>query len=119
MKKIALIIVAVLAFACTEKNKEAAPPTGGEVTEDTPVAAPPQDSIVTGSVTNNAGITLKQTYNITKNTATFELNGERIEAKRDTVASGIQYSNAHYKYHEHRGDISLHKDGQLVWDNIR
>lgn len=125
MKKIALLAAAFMAFACTEKNTTSATTPKDTLATDT-IGSPTEvsstestDSIFTGSVTNNAGSTLKQSYNKTKGTAVFEVNGETIIAKQDTVASGIQYSNEHYIYKEHRGDISIYKDGKLFWDNIR
>jgi len=125
MKKILIISAALLAFACSDKNKDANQSEQKNSIADTTTtsgkinAKTTNDEVYTGSVTNNAGITLKQSYNKTKGTAVFEVNGEVIIAKQDTVASGIQYSNEHYLYKEQRGDISIYKDGVLVWDNIR
>ena len=128
MKKTLIVGAAFLAFACSEKNKEtpepkevvAADTTATENTTPIEVSTTVQnDSVITSSVTNNAGITLKQSYNKTKRTAVFEVNGETIIAKQDTVVSGIQYSNKHFVYKEHKGDIAIYKDGKLFWDNIR
>lgn len=125
MKKILILSVALLALACSEKNKDTNTTAEESVNSDSVnsidkvTATTSTDEVLNGSVTNNAGTTLKQSYNKTRHTAVFEVNGEIIMAKQDTVASGIQYSNEHYQYKEHRGDISLHKDGVLVWDNIR
>ena len=108
------------AIACNEKNKATIAPERS-ATAVLPAAAVQgaKDSIMNQSVVNNAGDTLKQSYNFTKGTAVFEFNGERITVKRDTASSFIQYSNEHYIYKEHRGDVDIHKDGKLVWDNIR
>ena len=125
MKKILIAGAAFLAFACSEKTKEAEQPVAEQIMTDTVktttdvTSTISRDEVYNGSVTNDAGITLKQSYNTTKGTAVFEVNGEVITAKQDTVASGIQYSNEHYIYKEHKGDISLYKDGKLFWDNIR
>ena len=125
MKKILILGAAFLAFACSNKNNTVDQPAHDTAVTDTTTALNKinattiNDEVYTGSVTNNAGIMLKQSYNKTKGTAVFEVNGEVIIAKQDTVASGIQYSNEHYLYKEHRGDISIYKDGVLVWDNIR
>lgn len=73
------------------------------------------DQIVKNSVTNNQGVTLTQIFNNSKGTATFVLNGETIETKQDTMASGIKYSNAHYQYTEHQGEIQITKDGKIIY----
>lgn len=125
MKKILILSAALLALTCSEKNKDTNTTVEESMNSDSAASTAKvtgttsNDEILNGSVTNNAGITLKQSYNKTRRTAVFEVNGEIIMAKQDTVASGIQYSNEHYLYKEHRGDISLYKDGVLVWDNIR
>jgi membrane-bound inhibitor of C-type lysozyme len=129
MKKILMIGATLLAFACSEKNKETSEPkevvTNDTITKTESVApsevtaTTSTDNIFISSVTNNAGITLKQSYNKTKRTAVFEVNGETIIVRQDTVASGIQYSNDHDIYKEHKGDIAIYKDGKLFWDNIR
>ena len=125
MKKILVLAGAVMAVACTEKKTETAATSKASATAGT-TAAPTEsasyeakDSIATASTTNNAGSTLQQSYNITKGTAVFEVNGQTIEAKKDSVPSGMQYSNEHFIYKQHKGDISIYKDGKLFWDNIR
>jgi len=74
------------------------------------------DEIVTNSVTNKDGTKLDMRYNNTKGTATFVLNGETIELKADTMASGVKYSNNQYVYTEHQGQIELKKDGKVVYE---
>lgn len=74
------------------------------------------DEIVTNSVTNKDGVKLDMTYNNTKGIATFVLNGETIELKADTTASGVKYSNNQYVYIEHQGEIELKKDGTVVFE---
>lgn len=125
MKKILFLALAVAAFACNQKKTTTDETSQGTIAADTSTAQAetpgnePYDSMTTSNVTNNAGSTLKQSYNSTRGTAVFEVNGQTIVAKKDSVPSGIQYSNDHYVYKEHRGDISIYKDGNLFWDNIR
>lgn len=44
------------------------------------------------------------------------LNGETCELKQDTMASGIQYSNEHYKFNEHQGLMTLEHDGKIIFE---
>lgn len=73
--------------------------------------------VVEASVTNKEGVVLEMVYHNTQRTAVFTLNGERIELKQDTMASGVKYSNSRYVYSEWHGEMSLKKDGKEVWSN--
>ena len=50
-------------------------------------------------------------------TALFVFNGETIELKGDTTASGIRYSNKHYIFTEHQGKMELLKDNKVIFTN--
>ncbi len=101
--------------SCSNAPKQETQPVEVEETVTT-VTEVPADEIVTNSVTDKKGVKLDMTYNNTKNTATFVLNGETIELKADTTASGIKYSNSQYVYTEHQGNIDLKKDGKTVFE---
>ncbi len=75
------------------------------------------DQIVKSSVTNQDGIRLDMTYNNTKRTARFVLKGENIDLKQDTTASGIKYSNIHFEFNEWHGEVTLKKDGAVIFSN--
>jgi len=108
---LSIAVLAGLIFtACNTSTR----PTN-EPTEQNTVNAG-TDEIVQNTVTNSNGTTLQMTYNNTKGTATFVLNGETIELKADTVASGIKYSNPQYIYVEHQGNIKLMKNGEVVFE---
>ena len=105
-RKLTLILLSALFFACKETPKQ-------ETSQSTQIAA--ADKVVTGSATNKDGQKLNMIFNNTKNTATFIMNGESIELKEDTIASGIKYSNKNYEYREHQGKIELKKDGKIIF----
>ncbi len=75
------------------------------------------DQIVQSSVTNQDGIRLDMTYNNTQRTARFIFKGESIDLKQDTTASGIKYSNAHFEFSEWHGEVTLKKDGEVIFTN--
>lgn len=74
-----------------------------------------KDDIVKSMVKDKAGKELGMTFNNTKGIATFTFNGEVLDLKQDTTASGIKYSNKDYEYTEHQGNIELKKDGAVVF----
>ena len=73
------------------------------------------DKTVKNAITNNKGVTLTMLFNKPKGTATVTLNGETIEMKQDTVASGIKYSNAEYEFTEWHSDITLKKNRIIIF----
>ncbi|ALM50191.1 hypothetical protein AMR72_15605 [Flavobacterium psychrophilum] len=81
MKKIMILSVALLALACSEKNKDTNTTAEKSVNSDSVnsidkvTATTSTDEVLNGSVTNNSGITLKRSYNKTRHTAVFEVNG--------------------------------------------
>ena len=106
----AIVLMTLALNACTEKAKQ-------QETATTPPVATTPDEIVASSVSNKDGQKIDMAFNNTKSTATMQLNGETIELKQDTTASGISYSNEHYKYVEHQGDIAITKDGKVIFQN--
>ena len=74
------------------------------------------DEIITGKETDKNGKVLEYSFNNTKSTATFKLNGETIEMVVDTMASGAHYKNDHYNYHEWHGKTTIEKDGKIIFE---
>lgn len=114
MKKNILTIVILTAFIFTscmdtqkQENKEI---TSKETVEKT------ADEIIAGKVTDKNGKVLEYSFNNTKSTATFKLNGETIEMVIDTMASGAHYKNDHYNYHEWHGKTTIEKDGKIIFE---
>lgn len=73
------------------------------------------DSIVRDTVINRQGVKLSMLYDNARHRATFVLHGETINLTQDTVASGIIYRNAEYKYTEHQGNITLKKGDKILF----
>ena len=71
--------------------------------------------VVTNSLTDDKGNILDMKFDNAAGTATFVFNKDTIHLKQDTMASGIQYSNEHYKFNEHQGEATLTKDGNVVF----
>ena len=113
MKRIILtlaIITGFLLFSCRENKK-----TINQATNSIEATA---DQIVKNSVTSREGVKLDMTYNNTKRTASFVYQGETIELKQDTTASGIKYSNSRYEFTEWHGEIRLKKDGKVIFSKL-
>lgn len=106
--------IAVLAGLVFTSCNNSPQPTNQPTEQNTVNAT--TDQIVQNSVTNANGTTLQMTYNNTRGTATFVLNGQTIEMRADSVASGIRYSNPEYIYTEHQGNIRLMRNGQVVFE---
>ena len=77
----------------------------------------PRKSVVTATITNSDGVSLKLKFNNAEGTCELEFNGEVIELKQQRMASGIKYSNDHFVYSEWHGEIRLYKDGKLVFSH--
>lgn len=114
MKKNILTIVTLTTFIFTsckdtpkQENKEI---TSIETIEKA------ADEIIIGKETDKNGKVLEYSFNNTKNTATFKLNGETIEMVIDTMASGAHYKNDHYNYHEWHGKTTIEKDGKIIFE---
>jgi hypothetical protein len=73
------------------------------------------DNLIQSAITDSTGSILEMSFDNEDNSAFFVFNGEIIEMKSDTVASGVKYSNAHYEYREWQGEITLKKDDQVVF----
>jgi antitoxin component YwqK of YwqJK toxin-antitoxin module len=74
------------------------------------------DEIITGKETDKTGNVLEYSFNNTKSTATFKLNGETIEMVADTMASGSHYKNDHYNYSQWHGKTTVEKDGKIIFE---
>jgi membrane-bound inhibitor of C-type lysozyme len=73
------------------------------------------DKLVQSAVIDSTGSILEMAFNPTNDSALFVFNGEIIELKADTVASGIRYSNKDYVFSEWHGEITLTKNGKVVF----
>jgi Membrane-bound lysozyme-inhibitor of c-type lysozyme len=80
-------------------------------------SAPMMEEIVRNSVTDAHGTKLYMTFDNDRATATFEFEGKTIKMTQDTMASGVRCTNKQYEFMEHQGNITLKKDGQLVFES--
>jgi membrane-bound inhibitor of C-type lysozyme len=80
-------------------------------------STPVMEEIVRNSVTDLHGTKLYMTFDNDRETATFVFEGETIRTKQDTMASGVKCTNKHYEFLEHQGNITLKKDGKLVFES--
>lgn len=71
--------------------------------------------LVTASLTDTSGRQLDLVFDNEAGTAVLTLDGETIHLTQDTMASGIRYSNEHYVYSEHQGNVTLTKDGEPIF----
>lgn len=105
------MLTALFLTSCKETPKqEYTESTSKETVEKT------ADEIITGKETDKTGNVLEYSFNNTKSTATFKLNGETIEMVGDTMASGSHYKNDHYNYHEWHGKTTIEKDGKIIFE---
>jgi membrane-bound inhibitor of C-type lysozyme len=74
------------------------------------------NQILENSFTDQTGTILNLVINNETDMATIVLGDQTIELKRDTVASGLRFSNADgYVFTEHQGEIQLKKDDNLLF----
>lgn len=117
MKKQVFIIFSVFSIfvSCTSNTSTQNQSGQGEDS----LLQPPvtHDDIVVDTIISASGQALYLKHNKTQNIITATLNGETIEMKRDTTASGVSASNEHYKYTEWHSEIKLEKDGKIIFES--
>jgi hypothetical protein len=75
------------------------------------------EEIVRNSVSDEHGTKLYMSFDNQRATATFMFGDETIKMTQDTLASGVKCSNKHYDFLEHEGNITLKKDGKVVFES--
>ncbi|MDR3134402.1 MAG: hypothetical protein LBU42_10370 [Prevotellaceae bacterium] len=113
MKKESLLIAAVAGMflvSCVGNNA-----TKKQDSEKTDKTTSLIDSLAQSAIIDSTGSILEMAFDDENNTALLVLNGEIIELKGDTVASGIKYSNLQYEFREWQGEITLKKDSVVVF----
>lgn len=115
MKKTILTVAMLSALvftSCKDATKEENIETSTtEVVEATP------DDIVTSTSTDKDGKKLDMSFNNTKGTATLNFEGETIELAQQRSGSGIWYTNETYELRGKGNDITLSKDGKVVFEH--
>lgn len=113
-KFLTIAILSALFFtACKDKPRE----ENSEVITAESVESP-ADDIVTSTSTSMDGKELKMRFNNTKGTATVDFEGETIEMEQQRAGSGIWYKNDHYELRGKGNDITLTKDGNVVFEHM-
>lgn len=100
-------------FSCKENKKQ-------EKVE-TPIETSTQSenkNLISSTVTDKNGQVLEMSFDNEKNIAFLKLNGEKIILQGQAAASGIWYKNDVYELRGKGQDISLEKDGKLIFEVI-
>ncbi|GAO42738.1 MliC family protein [Flavihumibacter petaseus] len=112
MKRILVAIgafTAILAIACQNNTTSKEPD---------PVFSPKDNNIVKSTVKDSSGTPLDMTFDNGKSTVIIELRGESAELSQERAASGIWYKNDHYELRGKGEDLTLTKDGQVIFRSI-
>lgn len=87
-----------------------------DLTKDGELVFSHKDEIVTSSLKDKDGNTLDMTFNNSTNKAKVYLNGgEQIDLEGQTPASGIWYKNDQYELRGKGEDVTLTKDGEVIF----
>lgn len=104
------MLTALFLHSCQEAQKQ-------ENTGTATTVERTNDAIVTSSSTDKDGNEMALTFNNTKGTATLDFNGETIELAAQKAASGIWYKNDRYELRGKGNDITLKKDGTVIFEH--
>lgn len=104
------ILSASVLISCNENTEQGK--TNSTNTEQTN-----SKDVVTQSLTNNEGETLKMTFKNSEGKAILDFKGENIELNQEKAASGIWYKNDQYELRGKGNDISLKKDGEVIFEH--
>lgn len=111
---IALLTVLILGSCKESTKKEDAEKTNTE----TETVENVSDAIIKTTSTNNDGGKLDLVFNNTEGTLKAYLNGgEQIDLVAEKAASGIWYKNNQYELRGKGNDITLKKDGIVVFEH--
>ena len=107
------VLTALILASCKESTKkEEAEKTNTETVENV------SDTITKTTSTNKDGEKLDLVFNNTKGTVKAYLNGgEQIDLVAEKAASGIWYKNNQYELRGKGNDITLKKDGKIIYEH--
>lgn len=116
INRVLLVMITIITISCNQRNRQET-----VVETDTAYVTIPEgiDDVVRARVIDNRGRVLNMTYYNREGRAEMELNGEMIELREDSMASGIGFRNDDYVFREWQGDITLIKNGEIVFDTRR
>ncbi|TXE07352.1 lysozyme inhibitor [Gelidibacter salicanalis] len=110
------LIVAMLATLMITSCKDNAKQNNVDATTTEPTTMA-TDSPVTISKTDNDDNTLEMTFDNSKDIATITFNGETAELAGQKPASGIWYKNDVYELRGKGNDVTLSKNGKVVFEH--
>ncbi|PID27317.1 MAG: hypothetical protein CR982_06095 [Candidatus Cloacimonadota bacterium] len=114
-KELFLILISLavlLIFSCEENRKQKS--NSLEKNETVSVS---NENIVKELFVDKNGNKLNITFNNTKGIATIYFKGEKAELKEERSASGIWYTNKNFDLSGKGNDITLKKDGNIVFEH--
>ncbi|MDT0293572.1 MliC family protein [Mesonia ostreae] len=104
------MLTATIFISCKDNQKQ-------ENLDSTNTEQTTSKDVVTQSLTNNDGETLEMSFDNSEGTATVNFKGETIDLKQERAASGIWYKNDQYELRGKGNDISLKKDGEVIFEH--
>lgn len=112
----AAMVSALFLTSCTETAKQ----ENTEVTTstDTVVTEPVSTDVIKTTSTSKDGKTLDLAVDPATGMATVNFNGETIEMKQEKAASGTWYKNDVYELRGKGNDLTLMKDGKVVFEHL-
>lgn len=113
MKKTMIIATLTVLFlsACKQNNKQENTDRTTEKVENI------SEAIIKTTSINKDGEKLELLFNNTLGTVTLDFNNETIELISQKPASGIWYKNNQYELRGKGNDITLKKDGKVIFEH--
>ncbi|WP_430973009.1 MliC family protein [Sunxiuqinia rutila] len=106
------LVAMVLMTACNQKTIKENP---GKTKTET--ITTDSENIISQSLTDKNGNTLKMTFDNAKDIVTVDFEGEKTELIRKRAASGIWYANDRFELRGKGNDIQFRKDGKLIFEH--
>ena len=104
------MLTATVFLSCKDNKKQ-------ENTDLTSTEQTTSNDVVTQSLTNKDGETLEMSFDNSKGKATMNFKGETIDLDQQRAGSGIWYTNDQYELRGKGNDISLKKDGKVIFEH--
>ncbi len=118
MKKTKFLTIVVASVLFLNSCKETPKQENTETTKTETLENDSEDAVlVTTTSTDKNGKKLEMAFNNTKGTATIKFNGETAELVSEKPASGIWYKNDLYELRGKGNDITLKKDGKVIFEH--
>jgi len=106
------LLAALLLFSCKETPKPERTTSSKKET-----VAQATDEIIKNSSTDKYGKKIEMTFNNTKGDVQVIFNGETFKLSKQPTGSGIHYKNDKYELRGKGNDLTLTKDGKVLFEN--